>query len=149
MNIISLPVEVDKKKIDGKFRLATIAAQRARELALGLQPKIGTKSKKVTTIAIEEALDGALEFLVGEEARQARQEAKKFDYRKLLEEKRREGAPEDLSELEKDLKVYLHERETGDRKALEALFNEKTEESESETPGSYEAFGDENGAEES
>jgi hypothetical protein len=88
-----------------------------------------------------------LEFLVGDEARQARQEAKKFDYRKLIEEKRREGAPEDLSELEKDLKVYLHERETGDRKALEDLFNEKPEES--ETPGSYEAFGDENGAEES
>ncbi len=146
MDIISLPVEVEKKLIDGKFRLATIAAQRARELALGVKPKIATKSKKVTTIAIEEALSGSLEFLVGDEARKAKQEAKKFDYRKYLEEKRREGAPEDLSELEKDLKVYLHERETGERKALEDLFVEKGEESES--PKSYEALGDESGAEE-
>jgi DNA-directed RNA polymerase subunit omega len=128
MDIVSLPVEVDKKMIDGKFRIATIAAQRARELALGAKPKISTKSKKVTTIAIEEALGGALEFL------------------KLLEEKRREGAPEDLSELEKDLKVYLHERESGERKALEDLFNEKTEEPES--PGANEDPGDESGAEE-
>lgn len=146
MNIISLPVEIDKKVIDGKFRLATIAAQRARELALGAKPKVATRSRKVTSIAIEEALSGSIEFLTGEEARKARQEAKKFDYRKLLEEKRREGGPEDLSELEKDLKVYLHEREAGDRKALEELFTEKAEESES--PESYEDQGDVSGAEE-
>ncbi|HTR44235.1 MAG TPA: DNA-directed RNA polymerase subunit omega [Thermodesulfovibrionales bacterium] len=145
MNIISLPVEIDKKLIDGKFRLATIAAQRARELALGAKPKTTTKSKKVTSIAIEEALNGSLEFLVGEEARKAKQEAKKFDYRRLLEEKRREGGPEDLSELEKDLKVYLHEREAGDRKALEDLFGEKAEESESLE--GLEDQGDESGAE--
>lgn len=145
MDIVSLPVEVDKKIIDGKFRLATIAAQRARELALGAKPKIGTKAKKVTSLAIEEALSGTLEFLVGEEARKAKQEAKKFDYRKLLEERRREAGPEDLSELEKDLKVYLHEREAGDRKALEELFHEKSEES--EHPEEHET-GDESGAQE-
>lgn len=146
MEIISLPVEIDKKVIDGKYRLATIAAQRARELALGAKPKIATKARKVTTIAIEEALNGTIEFLTGEEARKAKQEARKFDYRKLLEERRREGVPEDLSELEKDLKVYLHEREAGDRKALEDLFNEKSDES--ETPESDESFGDEDGSEE-
>lgn len=128
MDLISLPAEVDKKKIDGKYRLATIAAQRARELSLGAKPKIQTKAKKVTTVAIEEAINGTLEFLVGDEARQAREEAKKFDYRRLLEEKRREGAHEDLSELEKDLKIYLHEKETDEKKALEELFAEKGEE---------------------
>ncbi len=128
MDIISLPVEIDKKNIDGKYRLAAIAAQRARELSLGAKPKLQTKSKKVTSIAIEEAMKGTLEFLVGEEARKAREEAKKFDYRRLLEERRREGGPEDLSELEKDLKIYLHEKETDDKKALEELFPEKTEE---------------------
>lgn len=128
MDIVSLPAEIDKKKIDGKFRLATIAAQRARELSLGAKPKLQTKAKKVTTIAIEEALKNSLEFLTGEEARKEREEAKKFDYKRLLEERRREGAPEDLSELEKDLKIYLHEKETDDKKALEELFTEKTEE---------------------
>jgi DNA-directed RNA polymerase subunit omega len=144
MNIISLPVEVDKKSIDGRFRLTSMASQRARELALGAKPKIATKSKKVTTIALEEALSGSLEFLVGEEAKQARQEAKKFDYRKLLEEKRREGAAEDLSELERDLKVYLHEKGADDRKALEDLFSEKPE----DPAETFEAFDDESGAEE-
>jgi hypothetical protein len=35
---------------------------------------------------------------------------------------------EDLTEFEKDLKVYLHEKETIDKKALEGLFSEKQEE---------------------
>jgi len=128
MDLISLPAELDKKKIDGKYRLATIAAQRARELSLGAKPKIQTKAKKVTTIAIEEAINGTLEFLVGDEAKKAKEEAKKFDYRRLLEEKRREGVHEDLSELEKDLKIYLHEKETDEKKAFEELFAEKREE---------------------
>ena len=127
MDIISLPVEVDKRTMDGKFRLANIAAQRARELSLGAKPKVHTKAKKVTTGAIEEAINSALEYLTGEEAKKAKQEAKKFDYRKLLEERRREGA-ENLSELEQDLKVYLHERETDEKRALDELFHERGEE---------------------
>jgi len=128
MDIISLPVEIDMKKIDGRYRLVMIASQRAKELSVGVKPKIQTKSKKVTAIAIEEAAMGKLEFLVGEEAIKAKEEAKKFDYRRLLEEKRREATPEELTELEKDLKVYLHEKETMDKKALEELFGEKQEE---------------------
>ena len=128
MDLISLPVELDKERIDGKYRLAAIAAQRARELSLGVKPKIPTKAKKVTTMAIEEAINGTLEFLMGEEARKAKEEAKSFDYKRLLEQRRREGAPEDLSELEKDLKIYLHEREAEEKKALEELFTERTEE---------------------
>jgi len=101
---------------------------RAKELSLGVKPKIQTKSRRVTTIAIEEAVQGKLEFLIGEEAKKAEEDAKKFDYRRLLEEKRREATPEELTELEKDLKVYLHEKETVDKKALEELFSEKQEE---------------------
>jgi len=128
MDIISLPVEIDMKKIDGRYRLVMIASQRAKELSVGVKPKIQTKSKKVTAIAIEEAAMGKFEFLVGEEAIKAKEEAKKFDYRRLLEEKRREATPEELTELEKDLKVYLHEKETMDKKALEEIFGEKQEE---------------------
>jgi DNA-directed RNA polymerase subunit omega len=128
MDIISLPVEIDKKKIDSKYRLVAIAAQRARELALGVKPKTQTRAKKVTTIAIEEAMGNYIEFLVGEEAKAAKEDAKKFDYRKFLEERRKEGVSEDLSELEKDLRVYLHEKESGERKALEEIFPERTAE---------------------
>jgi DNA-directed RNA polymerase subunit omega len=128
MDIISLPVEYDNTKIDGKYRLVAIASQRAKDLSLGSKPKIQTKSKKVTSVAIEEAAKGTLEFLTGDEAVKAREEAGKFDYRKLLEESRKISAGEDLSELEKDLKVYLHERETMDKKAFDELFSDKKEE---------------------
>jgi len=125
MDIISLPVEYDHKKIDGKFRLVTIAAQRAKELSLGAKPKISTRSKKVTTIAIEETIANMLEFVTGEEAVIAREKAGKFDYRKQLEESKKIAAGEDLSELEKDLKVYLHEKGSYDKKAFEELFTDK------------------------
>ncbi len=128
MDIISLPVEYDNSKIDGKYRLVAIASQRAKDLSLGAKAKIQTKSKKVTSVAIEESAKGVLEFLTGEEAIKAKEEAGKFDYRKLLEESRKISAGEDLSELEKDLKVYLHERETMDKKAFDELFSEKKEE---------------------
>lgn len=128
MDIISLPIEFDRNKIDGRFRLIAIASQRAKELALGVQPKVKTKSKKITTIAIEEAMNNTIEFLTGEDAKKAKEEAKKFDYRKLLEEKKKEITGEDLTEFEKDLKVYLHERESKDKRTLEGLFGERREE---------------------
>ena len=128
MDIISLPIEYDHQKIDGRFRIIAIAIQRAKELAVGASPKVKTKSKKVTTISLEETVGNTLEFLIGDEAKKAKEEAQRFDYRKLLEEKKREMTGEDLTEFEKDLKVYLHEKETVDKKALEGLFIEKREE---------------------
>jgi DNA-directed RNA polymerase subunit K/omega len=128
MDIISLPIEYDRNKIDGKFRLIAIASQRAKELSVGAKPKIKTKAKKVSTASIEETISNTIEFLTGEQARKAKEEANKFDYRKILEEKKRELSGEDLTEFEKDLKVYLHEKEAMDKKALEGLFTEKREE---------------------
>jgi DNA-directed RNA polymerase subunit omega len=130
MDIISLPIEYDHEKIDGRFRIIAIASQRAKEIAVGAEPKIKTRHKKVTSIALEETVENTIEFLIGDEAKKAREEAKRFDYRRLLEEKKREITGEDLSEFEKDLKVYLHEKEavSVDKKALEGLFGEKREE---------------------
>jgi DNA-directed RNA polymerase omega subunit len=127
MDIISLPVEYDRDKIDGRFRVIAIAAQRAKELAVGAVPKVKTKAKKVSTIALEETIQNAVEFLIGDEAMKAREDAKRFDYRKLLEEKKKEMTGEDLTEFEKDLKVYLHEKEAMDKKALEGLFEKREE----------------------
>ncbi len=121
IDIISLPVEQDKKRIDSRYRLVSLASQRARELALGVKPKIQGKYKKVTTTALIETSEGIVDFLEGEEAVVAREKAEKIDYRKMMEDKRR--PIEDLSELEKDLKVYLHEKGAPE-KALEELFSE-------------------------
>lgn len=128
MDIISLPIDYDREKIDGRFRVIAIAAQRAKELAVGAAPRVRTKSRKITTIALQETIANTIEFLIGDQAKKAKEEAKRFDYRKLLEEKKREVTNEDLTEFEKDLKVYLHEKETLDKKALEGLFGEKREE---------------------
>lgn len=129
MDIIALPVEYDKKKIESRYRLVVIAAQRARELSLGAAQKVQTKAKKVTTTAILESLSGSIEFITGEDAVSAKEKAEKIDYKKLIEDRRR--PIEDLSELEKDLKVYLHEKGATER-ALEELFAETEEGEESE-----------------
>lgn len=128
MDIVSLPIDIDKDKIDSRFRLVVIAGQRAKELAFGAKPKIETRSNKIPTVALEESLSNKLEFVMGEEAVAKLDEAKKYDYKRLLEEKRKESMPEDLSELERDLRVYLTEREEADRADLEELFSEKSSE---------------------
>jgi DNA-directed RNA polymerase subunit omega len=128
MDVISLPLEYDRNKIDGRYRVVAIASQRAKELALGVKPKIKTKARKITSIAIEETVSNSIEFLTGEEAKKAKEEDKKFDYRRLLEEREKAVAGEEATELEKDLKVYLHEKETTEKKALEDLFGERKEE---------------------
>jgi DNA-directed RNA polymerase omega subunit len=128
MDVISLPIEYDRNKIDGRYRVVAIAAQRAKELSLGVNPKIKTKARKITTIAIEETISNSIEFLTGEQAKKAKEEAGKLDYRRLIEEREKEAASEEVTELEKDLKVYLHEKETTDKKALETLFGDRKEE---------------------
>ncbi len=129
MNIVALPVEYDRKHIESKYRLVVIAAQRARELSLGAKEKIPTKSKKVSTSAIIETVSGEIEFLIGDEAVAEMEKTEKFDYKKLLEEKRR--PLEDLSELEKDLRVYLHERDAAES-ALDELFVDEADAKEEE-----------------
>ncbi len=123
MDIISLPIEFDKEKIDGRFRLVNIIAQRAKELAQSAQPKMSTKAKKVTSIALYEAVNYKLDFITGEEAKQAKEEAKKLDYKKFLEEKKRESEHEDLTELERDLKFYLDEKVEPGIPSIEKLFS--------------------------
>lgn len=124
MDIISLPIELDREKIDSKYRLTLIAAQRAAELSLGAPVRIEKKTKKVTTTALLEILSDKIEYITGEEAIKAKEKIGKIDVKKLLEEKRK--AIPDLSELEKDLKVYLHGKESAE-KMLEDLFTENSE----------------------
>lgn len=122
LDIVSLPIEYDKEKLGSRYRLVVIAGQRARDLSLGAEPKIKTKARTVINTAVIETICGLVPYLTGEEATIAREKAAKIDYRKLIEQRRKPLAT-DLSELEKDLKVYLHEREnTG--KALDELFAE-------------------------
>jgi len=111
MDLISLPVEINKKKIDSNFRLAIAVSKRAKELYHGAQPKIASKSVKMTTIALEEVVSGAVRVLLGEAAIKAKEEAGKLTYDDMMDEaKQKASLPEEPTELEKDLEVYLNKK---------------------------------------
>lgn len=124
MDIITLPIQVDKEKIDSRFRLVIIATQRAIELSKGVKPRIQTKYHKITTNAILEYLSGEIDFLTCKDASSALEMAEKFDFRKWITEKKK--PVEDLSDIEKDLKIYLHDKESPE-KVLDHLFDEDKE----------------------
>jgi DNA-directed RNA polymerase subunit omega len=126
MDIISLPISYDKEKIDGTYRLVIAAVKRAKDLSQGSLPKIQSKAQKITTLAIEEISSGAVEFLTGEEAIRASEEVKKLTHKQMMDEaQQKESMPEDMSELEKDLKVYLSEKsEKGEKQSIEDIFGE-------------------------
>jgi DNA-directed RNA polymerase subunit omega len=124
VDIITLPIEYDKKKIESKYRLAVIASQRARELAFGAEPRIAKRARMISTTSLLETLAGEIKFLTGPEAVAALEKHEKIDFRKMIEDKKKSMT--DISELEKDLKNYLHEKENTDR-ALEELFSENDE----------------------
>lgn len=75
MDMISLLTDFDDNKIDSRYRLVLIAAQRARQMMEGSTPLINSKFVKEPSIALEEVLLGKTEFLSGEEARVAYKEA--------------------------------------------------------------------------
>lgn len=126
MDMISLPIELDKNKTDGYYRLVIATVKRAKELSQGAQPRVSSKAKKVTTLALEEIVSGAVEILTDEAAVKAMEEAKKLAHKQMMDEaKQRESMPEDLTELEKNLKMYLTEKgERDSKKAIEDIFGD-------------------------
>ena len=55
------------KSVDSKFRFITVAAQRAKQLQAGAKPRVDTRSRKPTRIAVEEALAETISWEVREE----------------------------------------------------------------------------------
>jgi len=104
-NIISLPIELNERIADSKFRLVHIAAQRVRELSSGDQPLVSSKSIKDTTVALEESLLGRYRVTIGEEAQKAKEEHRKRKEQERIEEQM--SAKEE--EIRKELSAYLTE----------------------------------------
>ena len=104
-DIISLPIEINPKMADSKFRLVHIASQRVRELSGGEPPLVTSRSIKDTTVALEESLLGAYRIVVGEEAKVAKEELRKRKEQEKLEEQL--SAKEE--EIRKELSAYLTE----------------------------------------
>lgn len=126
MDIISLPIEHENEKIEGRYRLVIAAVKRAKELSLGALPAISSKAQKITTLAIQEVAMGAVDVLSGEDAVKANEDAKKLTHKKMMDEaQQKETMPEDISELEKDLKVYLSEKgESEQKRTIEDIFGD-------------------------
>jgi len=55
------------KSVDSKFRFITVAAQRAKQLQAGAKPRVDTRSRKPTRIAIEETIAETISWEVREE----------------------------------------------------------------------------------
>jgi DNA-directed RNA polymerase subunit omega len=127
MDLLSLPIEIDKNKVDGYYRLVVAAVMRAKDLSRGAMPAIDTKAQKVTIRALEEVLSDSVIILSGEKAIKANEEAQKLQQQRMIDEaKQKEGLTEEMTELEKDLKVYLTEKgERDSKKTIEAIFGEE------------------------
>ncbi len=126
MDIISLPIEHDNDDLDGTYRLVIAAVKRAKDLSMGALPLISSKAQKITTLAIQEVVEGAVDVLIGEEAVKANELSRKMTHKKMMDEaQQKETMPEDMSELEKDLKVYLSEKSDSEQKrTIEDIFGE-------------------------
>jgi DNA-directed RNA polymerase subunit omega len=55
------------RDVDSKFRFITVAAQRAKQIQNGAKPRVETRSRKSTRIAMQEVLAGAVSWEVREE----------------------------------------------------------------------------------
>jgi DNA-directed RNA polymerase omega subunit len=111
LNIISHPIEIDKDSIDSRYRFVIAVAQRAKQLNDGAIQTKRTKAKKTITIALEELIGGSVYVLSGKAAVEAQKEAMKLPYQGLIDEsKKKRVIPNGMTELEKELKVFLEEK---------------------------------------
>ena len=103
-----LPLLPDERagKFDSRYRVVLVAAQRAKQIMRGATHAQTSKFAKETSIALEEVLGDNVEYLMGQEAREALREARKsldreFEPALLVE------ADEDAKEIKQQLSVYV------------------------------------------
>jgi DNA-directed RNA polymerase omega subunit len=97
-DIVSLPLEMLGPGLDSKYRLGVLAAQRALQIVKGSKPRLETGYRKATTIALAELREGAVPFVVGEEAVKARMQDEEM-YKQVLSEARASAVDEEGNPL--------------------------------------------------
>ena len=127
IDIITLPIEFDKNKIDGRYRIVLAAAQRAREIVSGHVPNRKAKGSQAAIMALEDVLSDNFELLIGNDALNAKEEHKRNRYERMLDDAiGADKDSEELTELEKDLKVYLNEKgDKESRLSIDDIFDKK------------------------
>jgi len=86
-DIISLPLDGPGPGLDSKYRLGVLASQRALQIIKGSKPKLETRYRKATSIALTELHEGVVPFVLGEEATKARMKDEEM-YKVVLSEAR-------------------------------------------------------------
>ncbi len=106
--IDTLPLLPDDRqgRFDSRYRVVLVAAQRAKQLMRGTTQSQTSKFTKETSIALEEVLGDNVEYLVGQEAREALRETRRgldreFEPALLAE------SDEDAREIKQQLSVYV------------------------------------------
>lgn len=67
---MSQPQLILPKDVDSKFRFITVASQRAKQIQNGAKPRVDSRSRKPTRVAMQEVLAGAVSWEVREEVPQ-------------------------------------------------------------------------------
>lgn len=106
MDTLSLLPEHNQKDFDSRYRIALIAAQRAKQLIRGSEPEMKSEFSKNTSKALEEVLQGRVPYLVGKEARDAIREAKMRNQRPI-DFSLYTQPDENAQEIKKELSVYI------------------------------------------
>ena len=112
--IDTLPLLVDDKNgtFDSRYRVVLVAAQRAKQIMRRGDPLQTSKYTKETSIALEEVFRGEVDYLVGQDARQAIRDAKRSMERDFEHPISAEG-DEDAKEIQKQLSVYVDDSPKG------------------------------------
>ena len=105
MDLTSLMTSVEEMDIDSRYRVVILTAQRARQIMQGSKPQVSTKFNKESTVALQEAIDGKIDYITGPDARAALREAR---MKESIPRPRPLPAPtENSSEIKKDLTQHL------------------------------------------
>jgi DNA-directed RNA polymerase omega subunit len=59
------------KEVDSKFRFITVSAQRAKQLQNGAKPRVESRSRKATRVAMEEVLAEAVSWELRDDVKPA------------------------------------------------------------------------------
>ncbi len=124
IDALSLLPEHHQKQFDSRFRIVLIAAQRAKHIMRGAPTPGSSKFIKETSSALEQVLNGEVNYYMGEEAREAIKQAKgsgerEFDPALLAQ------ADENAKEIQKELSVYIDDSpKTEDSGVEEAVTDE-------------------------
>jgi DNA-directed RNA polymerase subunit omega len=138
LDIIKLPIEYGNDLFDSRFRLVLVVAQRGRQLTEGSPALVKRKYVKNISLALEEAIEGKLKYLTGEDAKRAREYEYRMRRERIAKDSMEEAAAASLEKIEEIKEAYkaetavLSETESESAELEEDIVSEDEEESQEE-----------------